>query len=135
MKPAVSLDAYHAVRHGAAIIDRADRGRIVVSGGDRASYLHGLLTNDVLALRQGSGCYAAYLTPQGRMIADMWLYELGDAILMTLSRDVKDLVLAKLDQFIFTEDVQLGDLTEAYSSMALVGPLVPAVLALSLIHI
>jgi folate-binding protein YgfZ len=132
MKPAVSLDAYRAVRHGAAIIERADRGRIMVSGADRASYLHGLLTNDVLALRQGSGCYAAYLTPQGRMIADMWLYELGDSILMTLSRDVKDLVLSKLDQFVFTEDVQLGDVTEAYCSMALVGPLAPAVLARAL---
>lgn len=104
----------------------------MVSGGDRASYLHGLLTNDVLALRQGVGCYAAYLTPQGRMIADMWLYELGDAILITMSRDVKDSVLSKLDQFIFTEDVRLGDVTDAYFSMALVGPLAAAVLARAL---
>ena len=79
-----SRASYDAARHGAALIDRSDRGRIAVSGKDRASYLHGLLTNDIAALRTGEGCYAAYLTPQGRMIADMWVYELGDVMLLTL---------------------------------------------------
>ena len=31
-----------------------------------------------LALGEGRGCYAAYLTPQGRMIADMRLFETGE---------------------------------------------------------
>ena len=89
---------------------------------DRASYLHGLLTNDIAALKAGQGCYAAYLTPQGRMIADLWVYELGDVILLSLARDVKATVLAKLDQFIFSEDVQLGDVTETFAATAIVGP-------------
>ena len=46
------------------------------------------------------------------MIADLHVYELGDVMLLTMSGDVKDSVLAKLDQFIFTEDVQLGDVTD-----------------------
>src|SRR5215210_9155610 len=108
MIPAVSLAAYDAARHRAASIDRTDRGRIVVSGADRASYLQGLLTNDVVALKAGEGCYAAYLTPQGRMIADLFVYEIGDVILLTVPLAQKDAVLAKLDQFIFSEDVQLG---------------------------
>ena len=123
---AVSRDAeppgYNAARQGAAFFDRADRGFIVVSGKDRASYLHGLLTNDITALKAGEGCYAAYLTPQGRMITDLWVYELGDLILLVLLRDVKDAVLAKLDQFIFTEDVQLGDVSETFGCVAVVGP-------------
>ena len=53
MIPAVSLDGYAAARHRAALIDRSDRGRIVVSGADRASYLQGLLTNDIVALKPG----------------------------------------------------------------------------------
>ena len=89
--------AYDAARRRAASVDRSHRGRIVVSGADRASYLQGLLTNDVAALGAGHGCYAAYLTPQGRMVADMWVYELGDAILLTMAGDVKDTVLARLD--------------------------------------
>jgi folate-binding protein YgfZ len=113
---------YGAARRGAAFFDRADRGFVVVSGKDRASYLHGLLTNDVVALKAGEGCYAAYLTPQGRMIADLWVYELGDVILLVMSRDVKDTVLTKLDQFIFTEDVQLGDVSGTFTCVAIVGP-------------
>ena len=31
-------------------------------------------------------------------------------------------MLAKLDQFIFTEDVQLGDVTETFAQIAVVGP-------------
>ena len=51
--------AYQAARQRAASIDRSSRGRIVVSGRDRATYLQGLLTNDVVALAPGTGCYAA----------------------------------------------------------------------------
>jgi folate-binding protein YgfZ len=120
--PAESRAAYEAARHGAGLIDRSDRGRIAVSGRDRASYLQGLLTNDITALQAGEGCYAAYLTPQGRMITDLWVYELGDVMLLTLARDVKDTMLAKLDQFIFTEDVQLGDVTGTFANVAIVGP-------------
>src|SRR6185503_506743 len=100
MIPAVSLDAYAAARERAGLVDRPDRGRIVVSGADRASFLQGLLTNDVVALKSGQGCYAAYLTAQGRMIADLDVYELGDVMLLMLPCDVKHTVIAKLDQVI-----------------------------------
>ena len=122
MVPAVSPVAYDRARQRAAFVDRSNRGRIVVSGKDRASYLQGLLTNDVVALGAGEGCYAAYLTAQGRMIADLWVYELGDAMLLTMSGDVKDVVLAKLDQFIFGEDVQLGDVTATFAQIGIIGP-------------
>ena len=35
---------------------------------------------------------------------------------------MKDAVLAKLDQFIFSEDVQLGDVTDTFAQVAVVGP-------------
>jgi tRNA-modifying protein YgfZ len=114
--------AYDAARHGAAFVDRSHLGRIVVSGNERASYLQGLLTNDIVALKSGQGCYAAYLTAQGRMIADLHVYELGDVILLTMAGAVKDMVMGKLDQFIFSEDVQLGDVTDAFAQVAVVGP-------------
>jgi len=113
---------YDLVRRHVASIDRSERGRIVVSGADRASYLQGLLTNDIEALRPGGGCYSAYLTAQGRMIADLWVYELGDLILLSLSGDLRTAVMARLEQFIFSEDVQLGDVTETFAQVAVVGP-------------
>ena len=114
--------AYQAARRRAAFLERLSRGRLLVNGRDRASYLQGLLTNDTVALKAGEGCYAAYLTPQGRMISDLFVYELGDVILLSLPGDVKDAVLARLDQFIFSEDVQLGDVTQTFGQIAVVGP-------------
>jgi len=125
----VSQTAYEAARRGTGLIDRSDRGRLVVSGPDRATYLQGLLSNDIVALRAGDGCYATYLTAQGRMIVDMFVYELGDLILLAMSGDVKDAVLARLDQFIFGEDVKLGDVTPAFGQYAVVGPGAPTALA------
>jgi len=118
-----SSGAYEAAHHRAAFIDRtASRGRIIVTGRDRASYLQGLLTNDIASLGAGAGCYAAYLTPQGRMIADLFVYELGDLMLITTASHVKDVILAKFDQFLFGEDVQLGDVTATFTQVAIVGP-------------
>jgi len=122
MIPALVSATYEAARQRAAFIDRSSRGRIIVSGRDRATYLQGLLTNDIVALKSGQGCYAAYLTAQGRMIADLWVYELGDVILLMVAGDVKDALLARLDALIFSEDVQLGDVTETQVQIAIVGP-------------
>src|SRR5258705_6753323 len=114
----ISASDYQSARQRSAAIERSDRGRIVVSGVDRASYLQGLLSNDTVALKPGEGCYAAYLTAQGRMIADLFVYELGDVMLVTVAGGVTETVLAKLDQFIFAEDVKLGDVTKAFDQYA-----------------
>ena len=121
MNSAALSQAYRSARERAGLILR-ERGLIVVSGRERASYLQGLLTNDTVALGAGQGCYAAYLTPQGRMITDLFVYELGDVILLAMPRSTKDTVLSRLDQFIFSEDVQLGDVTDTFASAVVVGP-------------
>lgn len=97
-------------------------GRLTLTGADRRSFLHGLFTNDIAALAPGQGCYTAYLTPQGRMIADLWVYELGDSILLVVDRTLKDAMLSRLDQLIFAEDVQIRDSSDEYWAGALVGP-------------
>ena len=84
--------------------------------------------NDVASLQPGRGCYTAYLTAQGRMIADAYVYELGDLMLLSVARAVTDTVLAKFDQFIFSEDVQLGDVSDTFAQIAVIGPRAAAVL-------
>jgi len=118
----ILLAEYTAVRQGAGVIDRGARGRIVVRGADRKRFLHALLTNDIALLAPGTGCYAALLTPQGRMIADMQVFELGEVMLLDVKREVKDLLLERLDQLIFSEDVQLGDVSDAWGCVGVYGP-------------
>jgi folate-binding protein YgfZ len=120
---------YAAARESAAVFDRSDRGKIAVAGGDRRAYLHAMLTNDIASLQAGGGCYAVYLTPQGRMIADMVVLELGDLLLVDLDRPVTAAVLAKLDQFVFNEDVKLGDLSDVFGKLVVAGPSAASVVA------
>jgi len=54
-----------------AIAWLADRGVVRVAGEDAASFLQGLLTNDVERLEIGEARYAGLLTPQGKILFDM----------------------------------------------------------------
>jgi folate-binding protein YgfZ len=126
------MDEYRAVRERAGIVDRSERGKIVVSGNDRRLYLHALFTNDIASIGPGAGCYSAYLTPQGRMIADLRVLELGDVVLLDLAPEVKDAVLARLDQFIFSEDVRLADVTAQFAEFGVHGPEASRVVAAAL---
>ncbi len=115
-------NGYPALRTAAAWRAPADRGWIAVEGADRGRFLQGLLTNDVEGLTPGSGCYAAYLTPQGRMIADMHLLAEADRIVVDVHGSVKDRLLERWDDLIFTEDVRVTDLTPDTVALDLCGP-------------
>jgi len=117
-----------AVRQGAAIGSISPRAQIAVAGADRATYLQGLLTNDIESLTPGTGCYAAWLTPQGRMLTDMHVLQSPGMILMDVPIDLVTPTLARLDQFLFAEDVRLESMAEAMTSVWLHGPQAAAVI-------
>jgi folate-binding protein YgfZ len=106
----------------AGLIDRSHLGRILLTGADRRSYLQGLLTNDIESLTPGTGCYAAMLTAQGRMLTDMRVLELGDAILLDVPTAVVSSIRDHLDRFVFAEDVQVEDVTASRAEIGLYGP-------------
>jgi len=105
-----SPDDYTAIHAGAAIGAIAARGQIAVAGPDRGAFLHGLLTNDTASLTPGTGCYAAWLTPQGRMLCDLHVLESGDMILLDVPAAETQHVADRLEQFHFSEDVQIATL-------------------------
>ena len=113
---------YRAIRRGAAVVRRAGRGLIVFDGPDRADFLQGLLTNDVAALGDGAGCYAAYLTPQGRMLADMDVFSLGERMLLDVDVDVAPGLAARLESLIFTEEAGVADWSGTHASYGVHGP-------------
>src|SRR5687768_15473024 len=115
-------DDYRIIRDGAAIGAAAERRQLAVSGADRATYLQGLLTNDIPSLSAGTGCYAAWLTPQGRMLTDMHVLESGGMILLDVPAETADATRERLEQFIFTENVQVESLTGKLSSVWIHGP-------------
>lgn len=119
---------YHALEKGAVIGAIAPRNTIGLTGNDRAAYLHGLLTNDIQELAPGTGCYAAWLTPQGRMLTDIHVFESGEMIVLDVPADVVAAMMQRLDQFLFSEDVQLADLSETLRTVWVHGPAAPSML-------
>ena len=111
-----------AVRSGAAVGAISARAQLAVAGPDRAAYLQGLLTNDIQALTEGSGCYAAWLSPQGRMLADLHVLQSAGMILLDVPAEQTDSILSRLDQFLFSEDVQIESMAEAMTGVWLHGP-------------
>ncbi len=116
-------DDDRTLREGAALGAVEPRRQIAVAGNDRASYLQGLLTNDIQSLIPGSGCYAAWLTPQGRMLTDLHVLQSDSMILLDVPAAEGAATLQRLDQFLFSEDVRLGAMDETLASVSLHGPL------------
>jgi folate-binding protein YgfZ len=104
-----SLEGYRAALAAGGLVRRTDRGVLAVSGADRASWLQGLVTNDVAALREGESCYAAYLTPQGRMISDMNVFAERGRMLLDVPAPLAGSLRDRLDGLIFAEDVTVSD--------------------------
>ena len=76
---------YVAMRSGALLIDRGDRLRIRFGGARAAEIITGLVTNDVSALTQGEGQYAAALTPKGKIAADVRIFADNEGLLTDAS--------------------------------------------------
>jgi folate-binding protein YgfZ len=104
-----NLEGYNAVHAHGGVVRRTDRRVLAISGADRATWLQGLVTNDVVALADGESRYAAYLTPQGRMITDMNVVARGDRLLLDVPATLAASLRDRLDALIFSEDVQVGD--------------------------
>jgi tRNA-modifying protein YgfZ len=124
-----SLEGYQALRHGAGLVRRGDRGILAVSGPDRLTWLQGLLTNDVAALPIGGVCDAAYLTPQGRMITDLRVLHLADRTLLDVPASLSESLRAKLDGLLFAEDAQITDATSSHVMLDVHGPAAPPLVA------
>lgn len=118
----MDAQSYQALREHAAYIDLTGRGKIRVSGEDRARLLHAMCTNHVQNLQPGAGCYAFFLTAQGRIIADVNVYCMPDYLLLDTEPETRAAIMSHLDQFIIADDVSLADFTDTTSTLTIEGP-------------
>ena len=126
------MPGYDAARSSAVVVDRSGEGRLRLTGPDRVTWLQGLVTNDVAALQPGLGCYAAYLTPQGRMISDLRILATREALLLDVPTVARATVAARFEQFIITEDVVVEDVTARVARLGVHGPAAAAVVGKAL---
>ena len=113
---------YEALAHGTGILDLSDRGRIRVTGEDRARLLHALTTNHVQQLKPGEGLYAFFLNAQGRILADVYVLCFEDHFLLDTEPAVRTALYQHLDHYIIADDVTLEDVTEQTFCLGVEGP-------------
>lgn len=114
--------AYQTAAASSALIDRSDRGLVVVTGKDRKTWLHNLVTNEVKKLEAGGGCYAFALDVKGRIQFDLNILDRGDSLWLDIDRSTIAAALKHLDLRLITEDVKLADASDRFARLGVCGP-------------
>ena len=115
------VSQYLTIASGAGWIDKSSRDRLRFEGADALAFLQALLSNDVASLEIGQGAYAAYLTPQGRMIADLRVYRRPDGVVADVPAGLGPRLAEAFDRVIFTEDVRVAEISGSMAQIAVVG--------------
>jgi glycine cleavage system T protein len=113
---------HEAVRERAGLIDRSERGKIEVTGKDRATFLHGLVSNDVKGLTPGQGNESALLDVHGKITALLVVHCLADRLVLETDGHLAGPLLSAIDRLLFSERAELEDVTAASGILTLAGP-------------
>jgi tRNA-modifying protein YgfZ len=99
-----------------------DRGVVKVAGEGARSFLHGLVTADVLNLKPGDARFCALLTPQGKIIADFIVAEApakdGGGFFLDVPRTLAATLIEKLNLYKLRAKVIIEDLSEVLGVLA-----------------
>ena len=104
------------------IYDRSERGKLALTGAGAKEFLQGQITNDVLALAPGTGCYAAFLTPKGKMLGDLRVLDAGDELLLDCERVALQELFDMIRRFSIGYEVELHKRTLECGLLSVFGP-------------
>src|SRR5215210_3121770 len=113
---------YRALTESAGLVDRSERGKLALTGGEAKEFLHGQVTNDIEALQPGEGCYAAFLTHKGKMLGDLRVLHLGEELFLDTERVALQELFNMIRRFKLGRDVELHKRTVERGLLSLVGP-------------
>ena len=115
-------EEYAALGHEAGLLDLSIQSVVELRGRDRSRFLHGMVTNDIRSLSPGQGCYALMLTPRGRILTDMRVLCLEDALMLVIDSDLVEKDLALLRKYIIADQVEVIDRSADLAMLSLQGP-------------
>jgi folate-binding protein YgfZ len=99
-----------------------DRGVVKVAGDGARSFLHGLVTADILDLKPGAARFCALLTPQGKIIADFIVTEAperdGGGFFLDVQQALCGALVAKLNVYKLRAKVIVEDLSAVLGVLA-----------------
>jgi tRNA-modifying protein YgfZ len=122
------------------VLDRSERGKLLLRGSEAAEFLQGQLTNDIVELAVGEGCYAALLDRKGHMQSDMRILNCSGALLPGISGERRTgtegeeaiwidtepeplpAVRRHLEMYKIGREVEIEDVTASRGLLSLIGP-------------
>ena len=113
---------FQSLISGAGIYDLPNRAKLSLTGKDRVRWLNGMITNNVRDLAIGCGVYAFVLTPQGKILGDLFAYNRGESIVLDTDQSQLAKVLKTLKRYIIMDKVEMTDITSSVSVMGVAGP-------------
>jgi tRNA-modifying protein YgfZ len=113
---------YELVTEEVGLVDRSDRAKFLVRGGEAAEFLQGQVSNEVVELAPGSGCYATILTAKGKLRSDLRILR-GDDFFWLDTEAIGHAVLRHMLQtYSVGRDIQWEDATTGHAILSLIGP-------------
>ena len=119
------LAEYRALTDTCGLVDRSERGKLSLTGADAKRFLAGQVSNDTEGLGDGEGCYAAFLTPKGKMLGDLRILAVGGdqpELLLDTERATLQALFDIIRRFKIGFDVELHKGTVQKCLLSLIGP-------------
>ena len=112
---------YNAIRNDFGAFDVSHMGIIKVSGIEAGEYLHNILSNDILKLKNHQAIYTVMCNSDGGIIDDLIVYHIDDFYFLIVNASNKDKDYNWLLKY-KTDLVCLEDLSDVTSLIAVQGP-------------
>ena len=119
---------YESVRRAAGLFDLSHRGLLQFTGPDRLSFLQGMLSNDLRALKTFDGQYATILNQQGKVLADLRVLCALNSLYLDFWENLKERIIEHLNRYLVADEVEIADRSGEYATLSLQGPNAEALL-------
>ena len=121
----IATSEYELLTESVGLVDRSDRAKFVVRGGEAVAFLQGQVSNDVEALAPGTGCYATILNHKGKLRTDLRILRGEDWLWLDTEAIGHAVVRHMLATYSLGRDVRFEDVTESRAILSLIGPEAP----------
>jgi folate-binding protein YgfZ len=118
----IATSEYELLTESVGLVDRSERAKFLVRGGEAVDFLQGQVSNDVEALAPGSGCYATILTHKGKLRTDLRILRGEDWLWLDTEAIGHAVIRHTLETYSLGRDVRFEDVTESRALLSLIGP-------------
>lgn len=102
--------------------DRSERGKLKLTGPQRAWFLHQILTQSFEDIQAGEARDTALITAHGRMVAYMEVCATDEALLLHYEPELIATLPEALSRYVFATQVEITDVTDDFGLLLIVDP-------------